>query len=318
MKSRNPKLSVIIVNYNSRDFILTCIQSVIDNIQVSHQIIIVDNHSTDDSVELIKSEFPQIRIIENKKNIGFAAANNQAFHAVDGDYILLLNPDARMETTISETLSYMDKNPVVGALGCKLVYPNGNLQYSIGLEHHPARLILSWFGLGRILPWDLLRRVQTHNKWYAFTHEVDWVSGAFLLTRKKTWRTAGGLNEKYFMYMEDVDFCRKVRDNGEKVVFYSHMVAVHDEGMGRKWLGRKTLNRVCSSYLIYVKQYYGNSGKWVVQTGLSLVMLMRAVTYKLFYLFHFSGNSERFDEMSSAFLNAAKNLILGYNNETVR
>jgi len=307
--TKTHRLSIIIVNYNGGSYILNCLQSVETHIKKDCEIIVVDNHSEDGSPERIKSKYPHIRFIENYKNLGFAAANNQGARVASGKFLLLLNPDAYLTTSLDGALDMMDADPLIGVLGCKIVNPDKTTQLTIGLDHHPLRLILSWFGIGRLFPFDIFHRVKSDERHYSYTHEADWVSGAFLLTRKNKWSQLGGLDENYFMYMEDVDYCKRVKCHGNKVIFYSGAVVVHDEGMGREWLGYKTLNSICSSYLIYTNHYYGIWGRRSVQCGLIMAMMVRGLMYYLMSRLTRSKKSLHYAERAPAFIKVGKQLL---------
>ncbi|NQU67332.1 MAG: glycosyltransferase family 2 protein [Candidatus Marinimicrobia bacterium] len=301
-KNTSPNLSIIIVNFNGGEYILDCLKSIEETISERVEIIIADNNSTDGSLEKVRSNYPDITVLENKENVGFACANNIAVKHAKSDFILLLNPDAKLVTGISRGLQYIRSNKQIGVLGSKVVFPDGSQQYTMGLELHPLRLILSWLGLGRVLPLSIFRRVELDESRYLQEHTTDWVSGAFILTRKKVWDRLNGLDEDFFMYMEDTDFCRRVRDIGLKVVYFPHMVTIHDEGMGRESIEYTSLSRTFKSYLIYSRKYYGSIGCWQVRIGLTLVMLFRSILYFLFGILLIIRSGSRYREISSIYL----------------
>ncbi len=184
----------------------------------------VDNHSEDHSVELIKNEFPNVVLLENDKNLGFARANNQAIKISRGNYILLLNNDTVVTGAhfFNRMIGYMKKNPQVGTLGCKLLYPDGTLQ-SCG-ESFP-----SVWGIfkSQILFTKTWKRLGKNTQESHHFKKVDFVCGACLLTRKEILDKVGLLGENYFMYGEDVEFCYRVRQEGYEIGVLTNESIIH-------------------------------------------------------------------------------------------
>ncbi len=193
-----PKLTIIIVNHNSAE-ILECIKSVYLTVKVQFEVFVVDNKSSDDSVQRIKQEFPDVNIIENSENKGYGAACNQAIKIAAGKHILILNPDIILqENTVEELLKYLEQNKEAKIVSCKLKNPDGTLQDSY-------RKFPTIWGL---LKRQLKTRFRTKNiiaQEFKEPTKVDWVSGAFMLLRNKYY-----FDERYFLYFEDVDLCKTV------------------------------------------------------------------------------------------------------------
>ena len=224
-KSHGIVLSIIIVNWNNKDILRDCLNSIYHTHNDSeYEIIVVDNHSEDGSVELIKSEFFNVVLLENVENLGFASANNQAIKIAGGDYILLLNNDTVVTNTycFDRMIEYMKKNPQVGILGCKLLYPDGTLQ-SCG-ESFP-----SVWGIfkSQILFAKTWKRLGKSKQGDNYFKKVDFVCGACLMTRKEILDKVGLFKEKYFMYGEDVEFCYRVHKAGYDIGVLTDESIIH-------------------------------------------------------------------------------------------
>lgn len=218
-------LSIIIINWNNKNILRDCLKSIYKTQSYdSFEIIVVDNHSGDGSVELIKKEFPDVMLIENDENLGFARANNQAIKIAGGNYILLLNNDTVLTNNycFDRMVDYMKENPQVGILGCKLLYPDGTLQ-SCG-ENFP-----SLWGIfkSQILFTKTWKRLGKNKQGDNHFKKVDFVCGACLLTRKEILDKIGLLREKYFMYGEDVEFCYRVRQAGYEIGVLTNESIIH-------------------------------------------------------------------------------------------
>jgi len=205
-------LSIIIVNWNHKDLLKDCLDSIFKTHKENQfEIIVVDNHSADDSAAFIKEKYPEIVLIENHENLGFARANNQAIKIARGEYFLLLNNDTLIRNThcFDRMLNYMEANREVGVLGCKLLYPDGTIQ-SEG-ESFPS--VWKTFKT-QILFVKTLQRITEGGLTNRTFKQVDYVCGACLMTRKTLFDEVGLLKEKYFMYGEDVEFCYRVKRTG--------------------------------------------------------------------------------------------------------
>ncbi len=306
-----PKLlSIIIVNYNGIQFIKECLNSISSNVTWPHEIIIVDNASTDGSSEYVKSTFPEVKLIANQENIGFTGGNNLGVRYACGDLLLLLNNDTCLLVDVESACNAFYADEKLGVLGGRLFYGDGRQQLSIGYEHTPLRIILSWSGLKRIsfLPSIFQREVNRKELYDMPQENVSWVSGAFLMTRRSLWESLGGLDESYFMYVEDVDYCKRVRMLGYRVDYTPSIKIIHYEGAGKAWIGEKALERTLSSYLTYCRKFYGPLALVAVRAGLGLIFLIRAAIYTVALIV---SNSEVVKEKSVAFAGTSMRLIWG-------
>lgn len=219
-------LSIIIVNFNAEHLLQKCIESIYkQTITIPFDIWVVDNGSCDNSVEMLKNRYPQVNLIENKHNPGFAKANNQAISKCRCDYILLLNPDTQItDNNIESAIRVLEKNPRIGILGPKLIDSKGKVQDSCRPFMTPHVLAARcWRRLFRKSNGPIL-----DNRNYDSRHYVDWICGASMLVSKKAIEKVGLMDERYFMYIEDMDWCKRFWDSGFKVVYWPAMVIRHD------------------------------------------------------------------------------------------
>ncbi len=214
------RLSVIIVNYNVRHFLEQALGSVRRAMQgIDGEVWVVDNHSVDDSVRMVQEKFPEVKLIANKHNPGFAVANNQAIAQSRGEYVLLLNPDTLVEEdTFHKCLAFMDARPDAGALGVKLIDGSGKyLPESKRGFPSPWVAFCKTVGLNALFP-----QSKTFNGYYLGylseneTHEVDVLVGCFMFMRRTALDKAGWLDEAFFMYGEDIDLSYRIVQAGFK------------------------------------------------------------------------------------------------------
>jgi GT2 family glycosyltransferase len=305
----NSLLSIIIVNYNGRHFLADCLDSIAEINTCPHEIILVDNASVDDSCNFVRENYPDVHLIESKVNTGFTGGNNLGAQHARGRILLLLNNDTKLLTDIAPILREFD-DPVLGVLGCRLFYGDGRQQHSYGYEHTPSRLVLSWLGLGGIsFAPNCFRRNQMRSAAYELSHDrVSWVSGAFLMTPKALWDRLGGLDNEYFMYVEDVDYCKRARDEGYRIAYTPHAQVIHYEGSGKIWLGNKALSNSMRSYIRYARKFYGSFATLFIRMSLAAVMLFRSMVYGITSLLT---GSEIMKDKNKAYLSASLNLIKG-------
>ncbi len=274
-------LSIIIVNYNGMKFLEDCLNSIKHLVSVPHEVIIVDNASTDKSCEYLERTFPETTLIKNEKNLGFSAGNNIGVKKALGEYVLLLNNDTLLRTDLKVAIDIFAKNEKLGVLGGRLFYGNGSLQFSLGYEHTPSRIIFSWLGLGSFskAP-EIFKQVETNPKFYeGYQSGVDWVSGAFFFTRKSLWEELGGFDEKYFMYVEEVDFCKRVELNGNEVAFTPEVEVTHFHAGGKAWVGERAMINTINSYLIYLEKFHSTNSITIVKLCLVLIFALRFIAF---------------------------------------
>lgn len=226
-------LSVVIVTWNSEDYVAACLRSLYENRgDLSLEVIVADNDSSDRTVEIVKGEFPGAHLIVNPGNFGFARATNQGLRVAEGGYLLLLNPDTVvLEGTLSEMVRFMDENPRVGCLGPQLLNPDGSIQPSCREFLTYEILIWEFTGLSKLLPHH--RRLGRWRMGY-FDHgsarEVDQPMGACLMVRREALEEVGSLDEDFFIFMNDQDFCYRLKKAGWVNYFYPIPKVAHHKG----------------------------------------------------------------------------------------
>lgn len=241
-KCENIRLSIIIVSYNSIDYLKNCLNSIIKNPPLpdrEYKIIVVDNASVDGSRELVKNQYPDVRLIANPKNTGFSAANNIGIRANSSEYILLINSDCEaFENSIENLVFFMDDNKDAGIAGPKIVNSDGSIQLS-------CRRFPSFFDAGMH---SILEHIVPDNRFsrrYKLADikrdkpvKVDWVSGSCMIIRRQALDDTGFLDEHFFMYVEDTDLCYQMWKKDWKVYYNPHSRILHHSGGSTR--GRKT------------------------------------------------------------------------------
>ncbi|HUI31704.1 MAG TPA: glycosyltransferase [Candidatus Acidoferrales bacterium] len=255
------KVSVIIVSYNVREFLENLLASLRHSlVGLDSEIIVVDNSSDDDTVEFVKRDFPEAKIIENRTNVGFGKANNQGAKIAKGEYLLIINPDAVVqEDTVKEMIDFMAAHPEAGAASCKVLNADGTLQKSCR-RGFPT----PWVAFTRISGLSILfPRTKTFGK-YNLTyldpekvHEVDAIGGSFMFIPRRVFLEVGGFDEAYFMYGEDIDLCYKIKQAGYKVYYTPQTTAIHFKGESTR---RSSINQTYEFYRamnVFVEKRYG-------------------------------------------------------------
>jgi N-acetylglucosaminyl-diphospho-decaprenol L-rhamnosyltransferase len=256
-------LSVIIVNYNTAHLLpemFAALESASLNIKLS--CIIVDNASADRSIDLLKADYSKHQLLVNKTNVGFGRANNQALPYLQTGYVLLLNTDAFLAPdTLVKTIDYMDSHVDCGVLGVRLVSRDGSLQPSCRLFPTPLNVFLARSGLSRFVP--SVRLVDDLNYDHSSDQECDWVPGCYFLIRREVIEKIGLFDPLFFLYCEEVDFCKRVKASGWKVVYYPHTSVVHIGGESARTVseltsvGRQISTLQIESEMLYFRKHHG-------------------------------------------------------------
>jgi GT2 family glycosyltransferase len=243
------KLSVVIVNYNVMHFLEQCLNSVRKAVKnIESEVFVVDNNSVDGSVKMVREKFPEVNLIVNPDNRGFSKANNQAIKIAKGEYVLLLNPDTVVEDdTFEKIIKFMDAHEDAGGLGVKMVDGKGKFlpESKRGLPT-PAVAFYKIFGLSKLFPKSKIFG-QYHLTYLNNDeiHEVDVLSGAFMLIRKPLLDKIGGLDESYFMYGEDIDLSYRITKEGYKNYYFPKTRIIHYKGESTK---KSSINYVLVFY----------------------------------------------------------------------
>ncbi|MBI2419175.1 MAG: glycosyltransferase, partial [Ignavibacteriales bacterium] len=272
-------LSIIIVNYNVKDFLHHLLQSINAAVRdISAEVIIVDNASTDGSVEMLRREFPGITLIASPENLGFSRANNAGIKKSKGRYILLLNPDTLIgEETFVTMIKFLDEHKEVGLAGCKLLNPDGTLQLACRRGFPgPWVSFCKVTGLSSIFPKS--RLFAKYNLTYLDenqSHEVDAISGAFMMIRKEVVDEIGGLDEQFFMYGEDLDWCYRVQKAGHKVYYVHNTKIIHYKGESTKRSNIDETRVFYNAMRLFVRKHF--SSYFVVELILRFAISIREV-----------------------------------------
>ena len=274
MTRLSPAVTIVLVSYNAQEDLRACLSSLSDAARrTPHEIVVVDNASTDGSADAVEQGWPDVRVVRNADNVGFARANNQAVAITSAPLILLLNSDTIAPPgSIDRLVGMLGARPEVAAIGPRLVDVTGTPELSFGRMVGPwaelwqkviGRLHARGFGPAR----RYVERM-THRE-----HAPDWVSGACLLVRRSAALSAGLLDERYFMYLEDVDFCAALRAGGGEILFTPAVEVVHKRGRSVASARRATSARYresqvafyekhCPAWAPLLRGYLRLTGKW--------------------------------------------------------
>ncbi len=264
-------LSIVIVSWNVRALLRRCLQSVLAEAKPGPgdgvfqlgdwkvEILVVDNASADGSIEMVRSQFPHVHLIANGENRGFTAANNQGLSRARGRYLLLLNPDTEVVgDALATMIRYVEANAEIGALGAKLLYPDGSIQSSrrrfptLSTALVESTVVQEWWKDNRIL-----HRYYMTDTGDDEIQRVDWVVGACLLVRRQAYEQVGGLDEGFFMYSEELDWCRRIKAAGWEVVYLPTATVMHHEGKSSEQVVPARHIYFQSSKVRYFRKHHG-------------------------------------------------------------
>jgi len=276
MPDNTATISALVVSYNTREMTLRCLRALLADLEgISSEVFVVDNASSDGSAEAIRGEFPRVNLIANQRNIGFGAANNQAMREAKCRFFLLLNSDAFPEQgAIGTLVKYLEANPRVAAVGPRLVHADGSLQVSCFPFPTPLRAWLENLWVPKALPHS--NRLGDYRKWgHDAERKVDWVIGACLLVRRKAYEQVGGFDERFFMYAEESDWQRRMRDAGWEIAFTPVARVTHLGGASGA-TDKPTINRHFFQSLDYYElKHHGPLGLMAVRGAMILGSLLR-------------------------------------------
>jgi N-acetylglucosaminyl-diphospho-decaprenol L-rhamnosyltransferase len=254
-------VSICIVNWNTRELLCKCLDSIRRLTKgVRYETIVVDNASSDDSVETVRREFPEVRLIASTENLGFARGTNLAAKHGTGRYILYLNPDTEIVTdAISGMVRAMDSDPAIAAIGCRLLNTDGSIQYTCACDlPSPRNELCSLLGLDRVFPRVPFFSARELGYWsHDASRDVECLSGACMMLRRELVQRYGGLDESLFMYGEDVDLCARITRDGGRLHYLASEIIYHHEGSGSRKRGRDfaPIRQRAANYYFLTKHY---------------------------------------------------------------
>lgn len=271
----SPLVSIIIVSWNTRDLLRSCLQSIgegADGLEI--ETIVIDNGSTDGSLEMVREQFPGVRLFDNPNNLGFAAANNYGMGQASGRYLLLLNSDAELHRgTLKEGIKYLESNQEVGVVGVRLLNPDGSFQGSYAEFPTIWIELLLATGLGARLNGPHYPAPDPNEDHDA--RSVDWIGGAFMLLRREVLEQAGGMDETYWMYSEETDWCYRIREAGWEVHYLPQLTITHVQGASTSQRPHEMMAQLYKSKIRFFAKHYGPIPARRLRTLLRFVFLCR-------------------------------------------
>ena len=296
-------LSIIIVSYNTKDLLRDCLKSILKALphKGDLEIIIVDNASKDESVAMIEADFPQVRLIKNSKNLGFAAANNLGAKKATGSYLLFLNSDTKLSPyALVKPLKFIKTHPDVGAITVKLILPDGSLDK----DNHrgfptPWTALTHFSGLSRLFPASpLLNNYYQSYRNLNAIHTLDVAAGSFLMMPMSLFNKIGGWDESYFFYGEDIDLCFRIHQAGKKIIYYPKVTVLHYKGASsglrkeskkiakppketRVKVARASIQAMEIFYKKFYRDKYPGIITWLVLTGIKFKGYFRVLKHQL-------------------------------------
>lgn len=272
-------LSVVILSWNVRDLLRQCLDSVINSPHpTATEIIVVDNASNDGSAELVRAEFPQVKLIVNTVNRGYTGGNNDGIAAATGRYVLILNPDTRVVGhALSTLVEYADAHPDVGVVGPQLLNLDGSVQSS--RRRFPTLMtgLFESTWLQSLAPRRVLRDYYLQDRPDDVIQEVDWVTGACLLVRREAIQQVGGLDEGFFMYSEELDWCRRIKQAGWKIVYLPQAQVIHYVGQSSDQVAAQRHIYFQTSKVRYFRKHHGALAASMLRTALLAMYLGQLV-----------------------------------------
>lgn len=281
-----PTVSVVIVNWNTRNLLSDCLKSVFSQTHSYHlEVWVVDNNSPDGSAEMVANDFPEVKLIANTQNIGFAPANNQALRACTGDYILLLNPDTVILDGAIDKLGQwyeLHEKERLGIVTCKLLNADGSLQKSVNSFYSFwSTLLENRFLSGFLAKFKasskILESHWEHNK----IKDIDWAYGAVMFFSRKVFEKVGLLDEQFYIYAEEIDYFMRVRKLGLRSVFLPDVTITHFGGSSSKQKRAAMFIQNYKSFYLFLRKHYGLFSYWAYRLRAQLYLLFWFIRYSM-------------------------------------
>ncbi|MEA2064899.1 MAG: glycosyltransferase family 2 protein [Patescibacteria group bacterium] len=277
-------LSIVIVSWNVKELLKENLKAIFNSKETrnfSFEIFVIDNNSADNTAEIIKKEFPQVKLITNNENLGFAKANNQGIKKAKGKFILLLNPDMRvMPETLENMVEWMNRHKEAGVAGCHLIKETG--ETILHIRRYPTLLnqLAIVLKLPHIFP-KILSKYLMENFNYSREASVDSIRGSFFVIRREAIEKLGGLDERYFIWFEEVDFCRQVKNAGWKVIYTPTVECVDYVGKSFSLVKTNTTQKYFrDSMLKYFKKWHPLWQYWILRAAWPIGALITLMAKK--------------------------------------
>ncbi len=256
----NFDISVIIVNWNVKNFLRSCLMSIYRFTEgVTFEVFVVDNNSSDGSQQMLKNEFPQVNFIANAENLGFARANNQSIKLCTGSYILLLNPDTQLiDNSLRSMKKFMDSREDISAIGCKLIFADGTTQYNC--RHFPTVFtdLTEAFYLNTLFPKNRIFNYHRMEYWkHDYLRQIDVPYGACLLIRRSVIAGVGLMDERFFLYYDEMDWCYRIKKKGGRIFFVPDIKIIHNSSRSSKQIYFQSSRWMIKSKLLFFEKHYG-------------------------------------------------------------
>ncbi len=262
------EVSVVIVNWNVCDLLRRCLASIDANRgDLSLEVIVVDNASSDDSVQMVKEEFPHVRLIASQKNLGYTGGNNLGAREARGRYLLILNPDTEIVgDALQQMVAYLDAHPTAGVVGPQLRYPDGSIQPSC---HRFPTIAIALSSdshiIGSFSQNGLSHAAHGINDQENEIQSVDWLDGAALMIRREIWQKVGAFDERFFMYFDEVDWFRRCQNVGAKAHYLAPAQIIHHHRGSSKQIGIKRKILFNRSKFLYFRKHFGAGWEVIIR-----------------------------------------------------
>lgn len=277
----DPEISIVIVSWNVRDLLIACLRSLSRYVQTPHEIILVDNHSTDGTIDAVRRDFPSVIVVTNDHNAGFARANNQGWQKAHGQYVCFLNPDTEfINDPFASLITYLRQHQQTGAIGPKLL--NADRTHQLSVRRYPkfsdqCLILLKLRWLGSMLP--PLRKYQFPPESQATEAvKVDQIMGACIVMPRTVLADAGSFDEGFWIWFEEVDLCRRLKLKGHQVVYYPQAELIHHGG--QSFVQHMSVMK----QLWYMKSLSRYAGKWWRPLPRYGIRLLMPISYILAFI----------------------------------
>lgn len=285
------KISIIIVSFNCREMLSACLKSIYESDYSDFEVIVADNASADGTAEMLSKLYPQVKLIQNKINLGFGAACNIGAEASSGSWLVFLNPDTEVRKGALSALSrFTDSQPEACAAGAKLLWPDGSYQDSYKRFFSPFFSMMELFELHYYFPKNPFNlRVNYNLEIFNKITQVDWVIGAALAVKRECFKAAGGFDTDFFMYFEETDLCRRISQRGGKIYFIPDCEVIHKKGKVSEKTNARSVAYYKSMYLYHLKGRLPGAG---ILIRVSIFLMCLAFLSVLLFKLTFRGDKK--------------------------